>query len=151
VCNNAAIVDRFLPAGEMTVEVWNRVLDVKLTAPMRLARAAIPVMLRAGRGVIINTASVAGLAGGRAGAAYTASKHGLIGLAQNIAASYGRDGIRCVAIAHGAVNTASARAASPVNVATQPSARPCPRTYGPQSRLRSPTSPCFCPAMRQAS
>ncbi len=105
VCNNAGIVDRFLPAGEMTDEVWNRVLDVNLTGPMRLARAAIPLMLRAGRGVIINTASVAGLAGGRAGAAYTASKHGLIGLTQNIAATYGRDGIRCVAIAPGAVNT----------------------------------------------
>jgi NAD(P)-dependent dehydrogenase (short-subunit alcohol dehydrogenase family) len=105
VCNNAGIVDRFLPAGEMTDDVWNRVLDVNLTGPMRLARAAIPLMLRAGRGVIINTASVAGLAGGRAGAAYTASKHGLIGLTRNIAATYGRDGIRCVAIAPGAVNT----------------------------------------------
>ena len=62
-------------------------------------------MLRAGRGVIINTASVAGVAGGRAGAAYTASKHGLIGLTRNIAVTYGRDGIRCVAIAPGAVNT----------------------------------------------
>jgi NAD(P)-dependent dehydrogenase (short-subunit alcohol dehydrogenase family) len=105
VCNNAGIVDRFLLAGEMTDEVWNRVLDVNLTGPMRLARAAIPLMLRAGRGVIINTASVAGLVGGRAGAAYTASKHGLIGLTRNIAATYGRDGIRCVAIAPGAVNT----------------------------------------------
>jgi NAD(P)-dependent dehydrogenase (short-subunit alcohol dehydrogenase family) len=105
VCNNAGIVDRFLPAGEMTDEVWTRVLDVNLTGPMRLARAAIPLMLRAGRGVIINTASVAGLVGGRAGAAYTASKHGLIGLTRNIAATYGRDGIRCVAIAPGGVNT----------------------------------------------
>ncbi|MBV8718348.1 MAG: SDR family oxidoreductase [Chloroflexi bacterium] len=105
VCNNAGVMDRFLPVGEMTDEVWARVLAVNLTGPMRLSRAAIPLMLRAGRGVIINTASVAGVAGGRAGAAYTTSKHGLIGLTRNIAATYGRDGIRCVAIAPGAVNT----------------------------------------------
>jgi NAD(P)-dependent dehydrogenase (short-subunit alcohol dehydrogenase family) len=105
VCNNAGVMDRFLPVGEVTDEVWARVLAVNLTGPMRLSRAAIPLMLRAGRGVIINTASVAGLAGGRAGAAYTTSKHGLIGLTRNIAATYGRDGIRCVAIAPGAVKT----------------------------------------------
>ena len=56
-------------------------------------------MLRAGKGVIINIASVGGVAGARAGAAYDASKHGLIGLTRNIAATYGADGIRCVAIA----------------------------------------------------
>lgn len=105
VCNNAGIVDRFLPVAELTDEVWQRVLAVNLTGPMLLCRAAIPVMLRAGRGVIINTASVAGVAGGRAGAAYTASKHGVIGLTRNIAATYGADGIRCVAIAPGGVNT----------------------------------------------
>jgi NAD(P)-dependent dehydrogenase (short-subunit alcohol dehydrogenase family) len=105
VCNNAGIMDRFLPVGEVTDEVWTAVLAVNLGGPMRLSRAAIPLMLRAGRGVIINTSSVAGLAGSRAGAAYTTSKHGLIGLTRNIAATYGRDGIRCVAIAPGAVNT----------------------------------------------
>jgi NAD(P)-dependent dehydrogenase (short-subunit alcohol dehydrogenase family) len=105
ICNNAGVVDRFLPVGEITDEVWKHVLDVNLTGPMLLSRAAIPIMLSAGRGVIINTASVGGIAGARAGAAYTASKHGLIGLTLNIAATYGRDGIRCVAIAPGGVNT----------------------------------------------
>jgi NAD(P)-dependent dehydrogenase (short-subunit alcohol dehydrogenase family) len=62
-------------------------------------------MLAAGRGVIVNIASIGGLAGGRAGAAYTASKHGVIGLTRNIAATYGADGIRCVAVAPGGVNT----------------------------------------------
>ena len=105
VCNNAGIVDRFLPVDEMTDEVWQRVLAVNLTGPMRVSRAALPVMQRAGRGVIINIASVAGLRGAAAGAAYTASKHGLIGLTQNMAATYAGDGIRCVAIAPGGVNT----------------------------------------------
>lgn len=116
VCNNAGIMDRFLPVGELTDEVWQRVLAVNLTGPMLLSRAALPVMLRAGRGVIINTASVAGLTGARAGAAYVASKHGLIGLTKNIAATYGPDGIRCVAIAPGGVNTG-------IPVGGEPSAR----------------------------
>lgn len=105
VVNNAGIVDRFLPAGEMTDEVWNKVLAVNLTGPMMLSRAALPVMLSAGKGVIVNIASVGGLAGARAGAAYVTSKHGLVGLTRNIAATYGPDGIRCVAIAPGGVNT----------------------------------------------
>ncbi len=105
VCNNAGIVDRFLPVGEVTDEVWQRVLAVNLTGPMLVSRAAIPHMLQAKRGVIINISSVAGMAGARAGGAYTASKYGLIGLTQNIATTYGADGIRCVAIAPGAVST----------------------------------------------
>src|SRR4051794_6610959 len=105
VVNNAGIVDRFLPAGEVTDEVWERVLAVNLNGPLRLSRAALPAMLRAGKGVIVNIASVGGVAGARAGAAYVASKHGLIGLTLNIAATYGADGVRCVAIAPGGVNT----------------------------------------------
>jgi NAD(P)-dependent dehydrogenase (short-subunit alcohol dehydrogenase family) len=105
VVNNAGIMDRFLPVGEVDDDLWERVLAVNLTAPMRLARAALPAMLRAGHGVIINIASVGGLAGARAGAAYVSSKHGVIGLTRNIAATYGSDGIRCVAIAPGGINT----------------------------------------------
>jgi NAD(P)-dependent dehydrogenase (short-subunit alcohol dehydrogenase family) len=105
VVNNAGIVDRFLPAGELTDEVWQRVLAVNLTGPMLLCRAALPAMLRARKGVIINIASVGGLAGVRGGAAYVTAKHGLIGLTRNIAATYGADGIRCVAIAPGVVTT----------------------------------------------
>jgi NAD(P)-dependent dehydrogenase (short-subunit alcohol dehydrogenase family) len=103
--NNAGIVDRFLPAGEMTDEVWDRVVAVNLTGPMKLSRAVIPSMLEAGSGVIINVSSIAGTTGGLGGAAYTSSKHGLIGLTQNTAAMYGRDGIRCVGLAPGAIAT----------------------------------------------
>jgi NAD(P)-dependent dehydrogenase (short-subunit alcohol dehydrogenase family) len=103
--NNAGIVDRFLPVAEMTDEVWERVLAVNLTGPMLTSRAAIPVMIARGGGCIINISSVAGLGGAKAGAAYTASKHGLIGLTRNIAATYGRDGIRCVAVCPGGVRT----------------------------------------------
>ena len=55
--------------------------------------------------MILNTASIAGLGGGSAGAAYTAAKHGLIGLTENTAWRYALEGIRCNAIAAGAVQT----------------------------------------------
>lgn len=102
--NNAGVMDRFLPAGEVTDELWNKVIAVNLTAPMMLARSALPHLI-ASKGVIVNVASVGGLVGARAGAAYTASKHGLIGLTRNIAATYAKDGVRAVAVAPGGVNT----------------------------------------------
>ncbi|MFM9106262.1 MAG: SDR family NAD(P)-dependent oxidoreductase [Chloroflexota bacterium] len=103
--NNAGIVDRILPVGEMTDEVWDRVLAVNLTGPMKLARAVIPGMVDAGGGVIVNVSSVAGIVGGLGGAAYTASKHGLNGLTANIASSYLGTGVRCVGLAPGAIAT----------------------------------------------
>jgi NAD(P)-dependent dehydrogenase (short-subunit alcohol dehydrogenase family) len=98
LCNVAAIRDRFLPVDEMPDEVWRGVLDVNLTGPFQACRRAIPLMLGNGKGSIVNVASTAGLFGSRGGAAYTVSKHGLIGLTRSIAATYGRDGLRCVAV-----------------------------------------------------
>jgi NAD(P)-dependent dehydrogenase (short-subunit alcohol dehydrogenase family) len=68
-------------------------------------RRAVPLMLKQGGGAIVNIASVAGLGGGSAGAAYTASKHALIGLAQSTAFQYARQGLRCNTIASGGVTT----------------------------------------------
>lgn len=102
--NNAGIVDRFLPVGEVTDELWQKVLAVNLTGPMYLARAALPHLV-ASKGVVVNVASVGGLFGARGGAAYVASKHGMIGLTKNIATTYANDGVRAVAIAPGGVNT----------------------------------------------
>lgn len=105
LCNIAGIVDRLLPVGELTDEVWEHVLAVNLTGPMLAMRAAIPAMLLGGGGVIVNISSIGGLFGARGGAAYAASKHGLIGLTKNVAATYGREGIRAVAVCPGAVDT----------------------------------------------
>ena len=103
--NNAGIMDGVRPAAETPDEVWEKVMDINLNAPFRASRRVIPSMLKQGGGVIINTTSVAGLFGGVAGAAYTVSKHGLIGLTRNIAAFYGTKGIRCNAMVLGGVNT----------------------------------------------
>lgn len=103
--NNAGIMDGVRPVAETPDEVWEKVMDINVNAPFRASRRVIPSMLKQGGGVIINTASVAGLFGGIAGAAYTVSKHALIGLTKNIAAFYGTKGIRCNAMVLGAVNT----------------------------------------------
>jgi len=99
--NNAGVMDDFSGAVSVADDMWERNLRVNVTGPLYASRAALAVMLPAGRGVIVNTASAAGLRGGRAGVAYTASKHALVGLTRSIAFQYGRRGIRCNAIAPG--------------------------------------------------
>jgi NAD(P)-dependent dehydrogenase (short-subunit alcohol dehydrogenase family) len=103
--NNAGVMDRVLPVADCPDEVWDRVLGINLNGPFYACRRAVPLMLAQGGGVIINTASIGGIRGGVAGAAYTTSKHGLIGLTRNIAAFYATQGIRCNAICPGGVNT----------------------------------------------
>lgn len=104
--NNAGVFDELLPAGEVSDEIWDRVISTNLTAPMRGIRAVIPVFEKQGGGVIVNTASIAGFTGARGGgAAYVASKHGLIGLTKNVAFNYKDKNIRCNAVAPGRVET----------------------------------------------
>jgi NAD(P)-dependent dehydrogenase (short-subunit alcohol dehydrogenase family) len=103
--NNAGIMDAFLPVGEMDDATWARVLDVNLTAPMRTTRAVLPLMQAAGSGAIVNVASEAALRAGAAGSAYTAAKHGLVGLTRSTALFYRAAGIRCNAVLPGAVRT----------------------------------------------
>lgn len=105
--NNAGIMDNFKTVGNVTDDLWNKVIAINLTGPFLASREAINVMKdQENGGVIINNASVGGLYGARGGAAYAASKHGLLGLTKNIAATYGTFGnIRANAIAPGSVAT----------------------------------------------
>ena len=80
LANVAGINDDFSPAGETTDAVWDRVIAINLTAPFKLMRAVLPIMEKAGRGSILNVSSEAGLRGNSSGNAYTASKHGIIGV-----------------------------------------------------------------------
>ena len=103
--NNAGIMDWFLAAGDVDDSTWERVFAVNVTAPMRLMRAVLPGMLEKGRGAIVNIASVAGVSGGAAGIAYTASKHALVGMTRNTAFFYGPQGVRTNAVCPGGVET----------------------------------------------
>ena len=104
--NNAGIMDEYLPVGEMDDDHWFQVLDTNLNGPMYAMRKAVQVMqLQEGAGNIVNVVSVGGVRGCRAGAAYTASKHALIGLTENTAAMYQPRGIRVNAICPGGIAT----------------------------------------------
>lgn len=105
LANVAGIMDAFLPPSEVDDATWDRVLTVNLTAPMRLTRAVLPVMIAAGAGSIVNVASEAALRGSAAGAAYTSSKHGIAGFTKSVAFFHGPQGIRANAVAPGAVAT----------------------------------------------
>jgi NAD(P)-dependent dehydrogenase (short-subunit alcohol dehydrogenase family) len=105
LCNNAGIMDGMFPVADVPVDLWERVFAVNVTAPFLFSRLVIPGMLERGSGAVINIASVAGLFGGRAGAAYTASKHALVGLTRNIAWTYADVGIRANAICPGGIRT----------------------------------------------
>ncbi len=103
--NNAGIMDYRAGVGELTDEVWQRVMRVNVDGCMYTSRRAVQCMLTAGRGSIVNVASIAALSGGAAGAAYTTSKHALLGLTRNTAWMYAQRGIRCNAICPGATKT----------------------------------------------
>ncbi|MCA9837895.1 MAG: SDR family oxidoreductase [Trueperaceae bacterium] len=105
LCNNAGIMDYMQGVGELSDDVWQRVLAVNLNGPMYTMRRAVKQMLEQGGGSIINIASTAGISGGAAGAAYTASKHALVGLTKNTAWMYAKKGIRCNAICPGGTAT----------------------------------------------
>ncbi len=103
--NNAGVMDLNQGAGEVENEMWERVMGVNVNGPLYLMRRAIPNMVKNSGGVIVNIASVAGVSGAAAGVAYTTSKHALIGMTRSTAWRYLKDGIRCNAIAAGAVET----------------------------------------------
>ncbi len=103
--NNAGMLGRPATLHEFTPEDWNQVLAVNLTGAYLMSRAVLPTMLAEGRGVIVNTSSIAGLIAGGGSAAYSASKAGVIGLTRAMAYEYGPAGIRVNAIAPGATRT----------------------------------------------
>jgi NAD(P)-dependent dehydrogenase (short-subunit alcohol dehydrogenase family) len=111
--NNAGIMDHMSALADVSDAEWERVIRVNLTAPFLLTRAVLPHMLAAGKGAIVSTASEAGLRGSAAGAAYTASKHGVVGLTKNLAVMYRQQGIRANAIAPGGTVTAIVVEADP--------------------------------------
>ena len=104
--NNAGIGGKEAPIEELESADWQRVIDVNLSGVFYGIRYQIPAMKRGGGGVIVNTSSVLGkkpIPG--SSLEYTAAKHGVIGLTRQVAANHGSDGIRCVAICPGFIQT----------------------------------------------
>jgi 3-oxoacyl-[acyl-carrier protein] reductase len=108
--SNAGVLDGYASALDADEALWDRVLAVNLKATWLLARAVLPGMLERGRGCIVVTASVAGMVAGGGGVAYTASKHGLIGLMRQIAYENAARGVRVNAICPGVTQTGMTQA-----------------------------------------
>jgi 3-hydroxybutyrate dehydrogenase len=102
--NNAGAA-RSASFAATTSALWNELLAVNLTGTFLCSRAAVPAMLAAGWGRIVNVASTAGLAGGRYIAAYCAAKHGVIGLTRALAIELAAGGVTANALCPGFVET----------------------------------------------
>lgn len=102
--NNAGIGGKAAPAGEVDIDDWKRVIDINLNGVLYGMRYQIPAMLKAGAGesAIVNMASIHGAVAAIGNGAYTAAKHGVVGLTKNAAAEYGPHGLRinCVGPAY---------------------------------------------------
>ncbi|WP_222710866.1 SDR family NAD(P)-dependent oxidoreductase [Quadrisphaera setariae] len=105
LANVAGVMDDMTPVHEVTDAVWERVMRINVDGTMRLTRAVVPLMLGRGGGSVVNVASEAALRGSAAGAAYTTSKHAVVGLTKSSAVMYGRLGVRVNAVAPGPVIT----------------------------------------------
>ncbi len=104
--NNAGIGSYQRPVHDIPEEDWRRLIDVNLTAVFLATRYQVPAMVSSGGGVIINNASVLGLrALPDTSIEYTAAKHGVVGLSRQLALNHAKDGIRCVAVCPGLIDT----------------------------------------------
>jgi 2-dehydro-3-deoxy-L-rhamnonate dehydrogenase (NAD+) len=103
--NNAGIALPLTPLAELDHEAWRRVMAVNLDGVFYCLRAALRIMRETGTGSIINMSSVVGVVGLRHAAAYTASKHAVVGLTRGAAIDHGADGIRVNAVGPGFTRT----------------------------------------------
>lgn len=105
LCNTAGVLDGFAPTLETDEALWDRIFNINVKGMYRITNAVLPQMIARQKGIIINMASIAGMIAGGGGAAYTASKHAVIGYTKQLSYDYCKEGIHVNGIAPGAIDT----------------------------------------------
>ena len=105
LCNTAGILDGYAKSLETDETLWDKIFNTNVKGMYFVTNAVLKHMLVQQRGVIVNMASIAGMTAGGGGAAYTASKHAVIGYTKQLSYDYCKDGIRVNGIAPGAIET----------------------------------------------
>lgn len=132
---NIAGILRIEHTHELSLEDWNRVLAINLTGTFLMCRAALPHLI-ASKGAIVNTSSTSALAGMPWGAAYGASKAGVLALTKTLAVEYAKRGVRANAVCPGSIKTAmTTRSALPkdIDVALLSRMMPLDEPRGPET------------------
>lgn len=131
---NAGILGAPVEVWECPEAAFAQVIDINLMGAFRTIKAALPAMLARGSGVVVATASVAGLIGAPGLAAYVASKHAVVGLVKSTALNVAAQGIRVNALCPGMVDTAMLDALA----SDQPGLREALMAMNPMKRIASP-------------
>lgn len=104
-CNNAGVGGELAPTADYPVEEWQRVIAINLSGVFYGMKYQIPAMLKAGGGTIVNVASILGAVAMASAPAYTAAKHGVVGLTQAAALEYSAQGVRVNAVGPAFIHT----------------------------------------------